>query len=304
MGSIRGWMQVDTKEKWLRWDPYQEWYDLWAVQESIDELASFFDHYLKGEKNEWTNTPRVRMASLAYGDKEPIYPIIEDDFPIPRTDYHTLYLGAQNDLHCTAPTQSSIVSYNSTSGTNPVSHAAFTMRFDAPSRLMGLPKAVLYMSCPDFNDMVVYVLIRKLDAQGKPMIAINIPWAAAPYDKVADIPDSDYSNLMVYYGPTGVLRASHRKIEATRSIHPQYPFHTHDEVQKVAPGEVVKLEIGIWAIGIDFEEGESLSVQVSGEYPLVNEFGTKKMEIEDRNGGVHNVHVGGEYASHVIMPFV
>ena len=40
---------------------------------------------------------------------------------------------------------------------------------------MGLPKAVLYMSCPDFDDLVVYVLIRKLDSQGKPMIGINIP---------------------------------------------------------------------------------------------------------------------------------
>jgi hypothetical protein len=43
------------------------------------------------------------------------------------------------------------------------------------------------------------------------------------------------------------------------------------------PGEVVKLELGIWAMGIDFEEGEGLSVQVWGEYPLANEFGTKKM---------------------------
>jgi predicted acyl esterase len=304
MGSIRGWMQLNTKDKWLRWDPFQEWYDLWAVQESIDELASFFDHYLKGENNGWTETARVRMASLTYGDKEPIYPIVEDDFPLPRTEYRTLYLGAEQTLQTATPSESSVVSYNSESGTNPVSHARFKLRFDKATRLMGLPKAVLYMSCPDFDDMVVYVLIRKLDSQGKPMININIPWSAAPYEKVADIPESDYSNLMVYYGPTGVLRASHRKIDVSKSIHPQYPFHTHDEVQKLTPGEIVRLEIGIWAMGIDFEAGESLSVQVSGEYPLVNEFGTKKMEIEDRNRGQHQLHLGGEYASHVILPFV
>jgi predicted acyl esterase len=304
MGSIRGWMQLNTKDKWLRWDPFQEWYDLWAVQESIDELASFFDHYLKGENNGWTDIARVRMASLAYGDKEPIYPIVEEDFPLPRTEYRTLYLGAEQNLQTATPSESSVVCYNSESGTNPVSHTKFNLRFDKATRLMGLPKAVLYMSCPDFDDMVVYVLIRKLDSQGKPMININIPWSAAPYEKVADIPESDYSNLMVYYGPTGVLRASHRKIDASKSIHPQYPFHTHDEVQKLTPGEIVKLEIGIWAMGIDFEAGESLSVQVSGEYPLVNEFGTKKMEIEDRNRGQHQLHLGGEYASHVILPFV
>jgi hypothetical protein len=141
MGSMRGWMQVGTKDKWLRRDPYQEWYDLWAVQESIDELASFFDHYLKGENNNWTSTPRVRMVSLAYYDKEPIYPIIEEDLPILRTDYRTLYLGAQNDRHSTPPTRSSIISYNSTSGTNPVSHAAFTIRFNKPTRTMRYRKS-------------------------------------------------------------------------------------------------------------------------------------------------------------------
>ena len=76
------------------------------------------------------------------------------------------------------------------------------------------------------------------------------------------------------------MRALHRKIDDSRSLHPQYPFHTHDEVQKVEPGTVVKLEIGLWAMGIEFEEGESLSVQVSGEYPLVDEFrGMKRAQM-------------------------
>jgi hypothetical protein len=72
------------------------------------------------------------------------------------------------------------------------------------------------------------------------MIAINIHWSAAPYAKAAEIPESDYS-LIVYYGPTGILRASHRKIDASRSIRPQHPLYTHDEVQKIPPGEVVRL---------------------------------------------------------------
>lgn len=304
MGSVRGWMQLGSKDKWLRWDPYQEWYDLWAVQESIDELAHFFDKYLKGEDNGWEKTPRVRMASLNYGDKEAVYPIVEEDFPVPRTDYRKMYFGENESLHTTAPSNSGVVSYNSESKTNPVARAAFNMRFDKPTRVMGLPKAVLYMSCPDFNDMVIYVLIRKLDAEGNPMITINIPWSACPYKKIADIPPSDYSNLMIYFGPTGVLRASHRKIDESKSLHPQYPFHTHDEEQKITPGDVVKLEVGLWAMGIDFEAGESLSVQVSGEYPLHQEFGPVKEQIEERNKGTHRVHLGGEYASHVILPFV
>lgn len=171
---------------------------------------------------------------------------------------------------------------------------------------MGLPKAVVYMSCPDLDDMVVYVLIRKLDAEGKPTLALNIPWSAAPYERMADIPASDHSNLMLYFGALGVLRASRRKIDPARSLHAQYPFHTHDEDAKISPsGAVVELEIGLWAMGVDYEAGESLSVQVSGEYPLVDEFkGKGKPRVEERNKGTHRVHFGGEYPSRVILPFV
>lgn len=305
MGSIRGWLEVDTKDKWLRWDPYQEWFDLWSVKESVDELASFFDRYLKGKQNGWEQTPRVRMASLRFGDKDPIYPIVEENFPIPRTQYQKLFFGEDNDLVVTAPSKTSFRAYNSESGTNPVAHVAFNLKFDKTTRLMGLPKVVLHASCDDFDDMVLYALVRKLDSNGTPMVNVNIPWSSVPYQKMDDIPPSDYSNLMIYFGPLGVLRASHRKIDPSRSIHSQYPFHTHDEVQKVRPGTIVELEIGLWAMGIDFEDGESLSVQISGEYPLVDEFkGAKKPQLEDRNRGTHKVHVGGGYASHVILPFV
>ncbi|KAI5237090.1 alpha/beta-hydrolase [Aureobasidium subglaciale] len=298
---------VNAENKWLRWDPYQEWFDLWSVRESIDELAEFFDLFLKGKDNGWENTSKVRMASLPFGDQEAVYPIEVQDFPVPNTDYKKLYLSEKNNLLESAPTETSIVSYNSESGSNPVAHAAFNLRFDKKTRLMGLPKAVLYMSCDDLDDMVIYVLIRELDKNGKAMIAISIPWSHRPYPDTASIPESDYSNLMIYFGPTGILRASHRKTDPLKALHPQYPFHTHDEVQKITPGTVVELEIGLWAAGMDFEEGESLSVQVSGEYPLVDEFkgrGPPKAKVEERNKGQHNVHLGGEYASHVILPFV
>jgi hypothetical protein len=152
--------------------------------------------------------------------------------------------------------------------------------------------------------MIIYVLIRKLDKQGKEMINVNIPLSAAPYSKVEDIPQDEYSNLTIYYGPTGILRASHRQVDQSKSIHPQYPFHTHSEVQKVPPGTIVELEIGLWAMGIDFEAGESLRVQVSGEYPLIQESKYAKVELEARNKGTHKLHLGGKYPSRIILPFV
>jgi len=98
---------------------------------------------------------------------------------------------------------------------------------------------------------------------------------------------------MIYFDPTGVLRASHRKTDPTRALHPQYPFHTHDEVQKVTSGETVCLEIGLWAIGIDFDAGERLSVQVSGEYPLVDEFQGERKSRSRRGIKGHIVCTSG-----------
>ena len=161
------------------------------------------------------------------------------------------------------------------------------------------------MSCDDMSDMIYYVLIRKLDRQGKEQLNLNIPWKAAPYDKMYDIPVKELNNLLLYFGPMGVLRASHREVDPNRSIHPQYPFHTHSNVQKIPPGQVVELEIGLWAMGIDFEEGESLSVQISGQYPLIAEYKeAKAAPIEERNKGTHKVHFGGAYPSRIILPFV
>jgi predicted acyl esterase len=56
---------------------------------------------------------------------------------------------------------------------------------------------------------------------------------------------------------------------------------------------------------MDFEEGENLSVQVAGEYPLVDKSKgrrPKKPQFEARNKGSHHVHLGGEYASRIILP--
>ncbi|KAF9892293.1 hypothetical protein FE257_002070 [Aspergillus nanangensis] len=304
MGSIRGWMEVDTEQKWLRWDPYQEWYDLWAVEESREELAAFFSRFLKNEDNGWEETPRVRMSSLNYGNTPPVYPIVEEDFPLPRTEYRQMFLAADGVLAAAPATQESVLTYDSESGTDPVDGVGFVHTFTEKTRLMGLPKAVLFMSCDALDDMVVFVLIRKLDKQGREMINVNIPLEAAPVSTVEEIPRDEYSNLTLYYGPTGILRASHREVDPLRSLHPQYPFHPHTQAKKIVPGTVVELEIGLWAMGVDYEAGESLRVQVSGENPLIQERKYAKVEMEVRNKGLHKLHVGGKYPSRVILPFV
>jgi predicted acyl esterase len=281
---------------------------LWAEPSEMEELTSFFDKFLKEEDNGFEkHTPKVRTTVLRFGKNDPYYNIAEEDYPLPRTDYRKLYLN-QSDSSLSEKAISGEVGIASHDSTSPKNFSSFDFKFDKTTRLVGLPKAVLYMSCDDADDMVVYVTLRKLDKDGKPLLALNIPWSNCPVEDLDTIPSKDKSNLNLAVGFMGVLRASHREIDDSKSMHPQYPFHPHQKVQPVKPGDIVKLEIGIWAMGVEFEAGESLRVQVSGGYPLLKEesFEEKKFTVEGvtDNTGMHKVHCGGEYESHVILPFV
>ena len=120
-----------------------------------------------------------------------------------------------------------------------------------------------------------------------------------------EIPKQSMGNLMVYVGSLGILRASRRHIDESWSIHENYPSHPHGRDEYLTPEEVVKFEIGIWAMGVEYEVRESVTVEVHGMSPLFRgELEEKKAFGEKTSKGFHRVHVGGGFASHVILPFV
>src|SRR5262249_52160709 len=59
----------------------------------------------------------------------------------------------------------------------------------------------------------------------------------------------------------GWLRASHRKLDPARST-PYRPFHTHDEIQKLKPGDPVCLDLEIWPTSIVLPAGHRLVLEV------------------------------------------
>ena len=252
---------------------------------------------VQGEQNGWREkTPKVRMSLLNYGKDEPIQKIKVPDFPIPDTDYRKYYLADDKKLVLgSAPEEASSVSYNSEDG----SMATFTYTFDEATQLCGLPKAVVNVSCDALDDMCLFLQLRKLDVNGEPLIHLTIPFSRAAIDDPKDAPSN---GLIVYNGPIGCLRASHRHIDPSKSIHPNYPFHTHDRYEPVPRGEIIELEIGIWFMGLQYEKGQSIRLDISGSNPLWPELSTSN--ADPINKGQHTVHFGGKYASHLILPHV
>ncbi|KAL6355865.1 hypothetical protein LRP88_09448 [Fusarium phalaenopsidis] len=293
MGAIRGFWEIPHDRKWLQWGSKQEWFELYSCPKSMVELGQFFDRYLKGVENGWEETPKVRWSALQFGDKPAIDDIVLEDFPVPSTQYREFFL--QGDRLVDQPgSEHQKFSYNSEDHT---SFAEFTYTFGKKARLIGLPKAVLYMSCRDKDDFTTFLILRKKDKNGKALMHLNFPITAAPVDSIDDIPLKDYSSTNLHLGSVGILRASHREIDHSKSFHPHWPFRPHEKEDKIPPGTIVKLEIGIWAMGIDFEEGESVSLRVGGQFPSIQEYKSfsgprPKHEL---NRGKHFIHTGGEY---------
>jgi hypothetical protein len=143
---------------------------------------------------------------------------------------------------------------------------------------------------------------------GKLLMHLCFPFSAIPadYKTIDDIPEKERASLNLHMGSVGVLRASHRRFIPEKSIHSQFPFHPHDVEEKITPGDIVKLEIGIWAMGVDFEAGEQISVQVSGSFPSIAEYTafSQPRPEHEKNKGEHRIHSGPDTPSKVILPFV
>jgi predicted acyl esterase len=259
---------------------------------------------LKNIDNDWEETPKVRWTTLQFGDKPAKHDIVLPDFPVPDTDYRSLYLGSNGKLSDEAPTAAGTSSHNSE---DRKSISKFRYTFPTKTRLLGLPKAEVYVSCDALDDMIVFVQLRKLDREGRELSQLQFPMDRAPINSISEMKDSERMSLTLHNGSMGILRASQRKIDTSKSMHPQFPFHPHDEIQKVPRGEVVKLEIGIWAMSVDYEEGESIQVDILGQFPgLVEELSafSKPRPDHELNKGTHVVHFGPEHPSRVILPFV
>ncbi|KAF2027042.1 hypothetical protein EK21DRAFT_72732 [Setomelanomma holmii] len=306
VGSLRGFEDIPHEKKWLRLHSTQEWHDLYQDR-SIVDFKKFLDFHMKGERNGWEETPKVRASASI--DNLPF-----TTWPSPEAENTIFHLSADGTLQSTPSSittgqltyQSDAIVPNN--DTDP-EELSFTYTFQARTRLIGSSKAVLYMSCPDHDDLDVFVILRKADAHGKVLRNVNIPFAelkaigGSGIEDVTDPQDVSKINVLQYIGPSGILRASHRAISPTLSKH-NFPVHEHTSEEKITPGQVVKLEIGIWAAGIEFEEGERLVLRVSGHDMRMPEFEPLRGKFATGNKGRHVVHIGGEHDSHLVLPLM
>lgn len=291
-GTFRAWRRMASTEKWLRIHNSQEWPDYYD-EANVEDLRRFFDHYLKGEENGWEQTPRVRYSvlDLEGGDR---IAVAADEFPPKDVTSTKYYLdGRSRTLVPAAPTDEVAAAYDV--GSNP-DLVSFVTRFDQETVLVGYPKARLWVEAGGADDMDLFVLVQKLDAYGTPLQQFTVPNHSAMAHDVTE----RGASILRYKGSDGRLRASARRLDETLSTE-TVPAHSFDRVEKLAPGEIVDIEIDLLPIGLAFHPGEQLRFVISGRHLLGTMMpGTR--EYTPANSGKHIIHTGGEHASYLQLP--
>lgn len=291
-GTFRGWRRISSADKWLRVHNTMEWPD--ALEEAnIEDLRRFFDHYLKGEANGWENTARVRYAvqDLEGGDR---LNVEATAFPPDDVSYVRYYLdGASAALTADAPKNPVTVSYDAVSEPNGVS---FVVRFDTETELVGYPKADLWVEADGSDDMDLFVLLQKLNADEDVLEQFTVP----NHGPVMQSITANGASILKYKGSNGRLRVSLRHLDGALSTD-EVPVHTFDRVDKLAAGDVVPVEIDMFPIGLAVHPSEYLRLTISGHNVLGGVMPNVPNLTPD-NHGKHVIHTGGSRAAYLQLP--
>jgi predicted acyl esterase len=319
-GSFDGYRNIPSKDKWLRVNNTNEWLDFYTPKYEA-ELLAFFDHFLKGNKNGFENTPKVRICVLDPSGTD-VVDRVESEWPPARAVAKKLYLKDSTQLAERPPEAIAQLSYDTASKEK----LSLSYAFAEDTEITGYMSLRLWVEAKGSNDMELAITVEKRDAKGN------------PYNR-------ELGEGMV--GPvaaTGLLRVSHRELDPKLST-PSEPYLTHRSEQFLSPGEIVPVDISIWPMAMRYKAGEELYLTISAHHPMSTDFdmgfGAAPIELAEseitympgkaaalkkfggtaatspsyihdlrvptpvsRNHGKHVIHVGGDHDSHLLIPLI
>jgi hypothetical protein len=235
-GNFEGFMRAASNEKWLEAHGGSHWAPFYTDY-GIDLQKRFFDHFLKGERNGWDRQPPVQLNVRHPGEKFELRH--ENEWPLARTKWTRFYLDADGmRLATEAPRAARPLAYD------PMGNGVtFSMVAERETEITG-PAALKVWISSATADADLFIVLRVFDRAGKEVLFYG---ALDPKTPIGQ----------------GWLRASHRKLDAEKSL-PYRPWHTHDEKQPLKPGQPVELDIEIWPTCIVVPKGYRIALSIRG----------------------------------------
>jgi len=236
-GNFEGWLHAGSQQKWLEVHGdthFTHFYSKYG--ETLQKR--FFAHFLKGEDSGWSKQPRVSLNIRHPGEKFVLR--AEKEWPLARTQWTKYFLQPDGRLDPAAPKSEMALSYQTTGDGLTFSTKPSTNSVE----ITGPVAAKLWVSS-ETTDADVFLVLRLFDPTGKEITFIGSNDPRTPIG-------------------LGWLRASHRKLDPKRS-QPYRPWHTHDEIQPLIPGQPVELDIEIWPTSVVVPPGYRLALTVRGK---------------------------------------
>ena len=325
-GTFWAWRKIGSAEKWLRVHDTQEWIDYYSSA-AVADLTKYFDYYLKGIKNDWPSTPKVRLSVLDLGHTN-VVNRTESEFPLARTNYTTLYLdptplSLSNYTLSTTPLKANASVEYPVTGANKIT---FSHTFQNYTEVTGYMALRLWVEARGSDDMEIALSVDKLNSSG------------SPYP----------SDGQISYSATGLMRVSRRQLDPEKSTFFE-PLQLNLNESYLQPGQIVRIDINIWPMGMIYHTGETMMLTVGEHNTDVPEFdfmgfgegvieipanggtyvpGTNVTKVtlgvpkgqstalpdyvqaqsvpsqKSRNNGTHVFYLGGGYDSRLLIPVV
>jgi predicted acyl esterase len=296
-GNIEGFVRAASTEKWLEMHGDTHWTGFYTDY-GVALQKRFFGWFLKGERNGWDRQPRLQLQVRHPGERFELR--YENEWPLARTVWTRFHLDLEHrTLSRDKPAQPAALAFDALGDglmflSPPLAEAT---EITGPS----VAKLAVSSTTPDAD---LFVVLQVFDPDGK---EVTFYGALDPHTPIAQ----------------GWLRASHRKLDPALST-VWRPYHTHDEVQPLKPGEIVDLDVEIWPTclvipagyriglavrGKDYVHAGGPAIQMSnmkrpftGCGPFMHE--VPEMRPPEIYGGRTTLHAGGTHEATVLLPFV
>ena len=296
-GNVEGFVRAASTEKWLELHGLEHWTHFYTDY-GVALQKRFFAYYLKGEENGWAEEPRVRLQ-IRHLDR--FEERTATTWPLPDTQWTTLYLDTAGAvLTAEPPGGDGEVTYDArgdgvTFTTGPLA---------ADTEVIGPIAFKVYVSSST-RDADIFAVVRVFDPEGE---EVTFQGAIDPHTPVAQ----------------GWLRASHRRLDDDLTL-PFRPYHTHDRIEPLTPGEVYELDVEIWPTSIVVPAGYRIGLTVRGkDYEYEGDLGQARLGTfknrltgcgpflhddpldrpDDLFGGAVTVHTGPDTPSQVLLPTI
>ncbi len=297
-GNVEGFTQAASTQKWLEIHGREHWTEFYTDYGRNLQMR-FFDHFLKGESNGWQDQPPVHLRVRTV---DGFVDRTEQEWPLARTEWTRFHLGAdKQSLTRAAPADPATCDFSAM-------RTGLTFRTEplAESTEVTGPVAVKLFVSSSTEDADIFVVLRVFDSDDEEVVFSG---AIDPHTPIGQ----------------GWLRASSRRLDPDRT-RPDRPYHSHDVVEPLTPGEVYELDIEIWPTSLVVPAGCTVALTVQGhdyEYEgsdstaSLSHFKDKPMRgcgiylHDDPDvrpvalyGGTTTVYTGGDQASYVLLPVI